>query len=90
MNEYKRLRNSFGTLSILTDLGLFAEEIYALYKERRDVEYALDTLQNTLNGEKTWMRSLENLQGFLFIVFIVLHLYSHVLDHLKRKDLLKR
>lgn len=90
MNDYKRLRNRFGTLSILTDTGLSAEETYALYKERRDVEYALDTLQNTLGGETTWMRSRESLQGFLFIMFIALHLYSQVLDHLKRKDLLKR
>ena len=90
MTDYKRLRNGFGTLSILTDTGLSAEETYALYKERREVEYAFDTLQNTLGAEVTWMRSRESLQGFLFIMFIALHLYSQVLDHLKRKDLLKR
>jgi len=90
MADYKRLRNGFGTLSILTDAGLSAEETYALYKERRDVEYAFDTLQNTLGAEVTWMRSRESLQGFLFIMFIALHLYSQALNHLKRKDLLKR
>ena len=90
MADYKRLKNGFGTLSIITDTGLSAKEIYALYKERRDVEYAFDTLQNTLGAEVTWMRSRESLQGFLFIMFIALHLYSQVLDHLKRKDLLKR
>ena len=36
------------------------------------------------------MRSRESLQGYLFIMFIALHLYSQVLEHLKRKDLLKR
>jgi transposase len=90
MAEYKQLRDRFGTLSIVTDTGLSAEKTYALYKERRDVEYALDTLQNTLGGENTWMRSRDSMQGFLFIMFIALHLYSQVLDHLKRKDLLKR
>ena len=90
MTDYKRLRKGFGTLSILTDTGLSAEETYALYKERREVEYAFDTLQNILGAEVTWMRSRESLQGFLFIMFIALHLYSQVLDHLKRKDLLKR
>lgn len=88
--DYKRLKNGFGTLSIITDTGLSAEETYALYKERRDVEYAFDTLQNTLGAEVTWMRSRESLQGYLFILFIALHLYSQVLEHLKRKDLLKR
>ena len=90
MTQYKRLKNRFGTLSILTDTGLSAEETYALYKERRDVEYAFDTLQNTLGAEVTWMRSRESLQGYLFILFVALHLYSQVLEHLKRKDLLTR
>lgn len=90
MTDYKRLKNRFGTLSILTDTGLSAEKTYALYKERRDVEYAFDTLQNTLGAEVTWMRSRESLQGYLFILFIALHLYSQVLEHLKCKDLLKR
>ena len=90
MTQYKRLKNRFGTLSILTDTGLSAEETYALYKERRDVEYAFDTLQNTLGAEVTWMRSRESLQGYLFILVVALHLYSQVLEHLKRKELLVR
>jgi len=89
-SEYNQLKNSFGTLSILTDSGLSAEKTYALYKERRDVEYAFDTLQNTLGADTTWMRTRESLQGYLFIHFIALHLYSQILDHLKRKDLLKQ
>jgi len=89
-SDYRRLKNGFGTLAILTDTGLSAEEVYTLYKERREVEYAFDTLQNTLGAETTWMRSRESLQGYLFIMFIALHLHSQVLDHLKRKDLLKR
>ena len=90
MTDYKRLKNRFGTLSILTDTGLSAEKTYSLYKERCDVEYAFDTLQNTLGAEVTWMRSRESLQGYLFIIFIALHLYSQVLEHLKRKGLLTR
>jgi len=88
--DYKKLKNRFGTLSILTDTGLSAKEVYALYKERREVEYAFDTLQNTLGADSTWMRSRESLQGYLFIQFVALHLYSQILDHLKRKDLLSK
>jgi len=90
MKDYKRLKNRFGTLSILTDTGLSAKDVYALYKERRDVEYAFDTLQNTLGADSTWMRSRESLQGYLFIQFVALHLYSQILEHLKRKDLLSQ
>jgi len=90
MSQYKKLKNRFGTLSILTDTGLSAKDIYTLYKERRDVEYAFDSLKNTLGADVTWMRSRESLQGYLFIHFVALHIYSQVLDHLKRKKLLDR
>lgn len=89
MKEYRELKNTFGTLSIITDSGLSAQKTYELYKERREVEYAFDALQNTLGADVTWMRSKESMQGYMFIFYVALHLYSQVLDHLKRKDLLK-
>lgn len=88
--KYNKLKKRFGTLSIITDTGMSAKEVYMLYKERRDVEYAFEAFKKTLEADVTWMRSRESLQGYLFIQFIALHLYSQVLDHLKRKDLLKR
>ena len=88
--QYNKLKKRFGTLSIITDTGLSAKEVYVLYKERRDVEYAFEAFKKTLEADVTWMRSRESLQGYLFIQFIALHLYSQVLDHLKRKDLLER
>ncbi|MCD6462051.1 MAG: transposase [Thermoplasmata archaeon] len=90
MTRFRKLRPRFGTLTLLTDTGLSAEKTYSLYKERRDIEYTFDTLQNTLGADTTWMRTRESLQGYLFIQYIALHLYSQILDHLKRKDLLKR
>ena len=89
-SQYEQLKHSFGTLAVLTDAGLTAQDVYGLYKERRDVEYAFDALQNTLGADVTWMRSRESMQGYFFILFVSLHLYSQVLDHLKRKKVLKQ
>lgn len=86
---YKAERHALGTLSILTDAGLSAAQAYALYKERREVEYVYDAMQNDLRGDVTWMRNRESMVGYHFILFLALHLYTQVLDHLKRKDLLK-
>jgi len=86
--SYKEHRTGLGTLSILTDTGLDASEVYRLYKERREVEYAYDNLQNDLHADVTWMRSKESMVGFHFIMFLALHLYSQALDHLKRKGML--
>jgi len=88
--KYKRIKKRFGTLSIITDTGLPAEDVYQLYKERREIEYAFEAFKKTLDADITWMRSRESMQGYLFIHFIALHLYSQVLDHLKRKELLER
>lgn len=88
--EYRANKNRFGTLAILTDTGLPPQRLYELYKQRREIESSFDTLKNTLEGDKTWMQSRESLQGYFFILFIALHLYSQALDHLRRKDLLKK
>jgi len=84
------LKRRFGVLSIITDTGLSAEEVYHLYKERREIEYAFEAFKKTLDADVTWMRTRESMQGYLFIHFVALHLYSQILDHLKRKDLLER
>ncbi len=88
--QYNKLKKRFGTLSIITDTGLSPKDVYGMYKERRDIEYAFEAFKKTLEADVTWMRSRESLQGYLFIHFVALHLYSQVLDHLKRKDLLER
>jgi len=88
--NYNCLKRRFGVLSIITDTGLSAEEVYHLYKERREIEYAFEAFKKTLDADVTWMRTRESMQGYLFIHFVALHLYSQILDHLKRKDLLER
>lgn len=83
--SYREHRNGLGTLSVITDSGLGPEDVYGLIKERREVEYAYDALQNELNADVTWMRSKESMTGYLFVSFLALHIYSQILDHLKRK-----
>jgi transposase len=84
---HRQNRNSLGTLSILTDTGLDPDEVYGLIKERREIEYAYDALQNELRSDVTWMRSKESMTGYMFISFLALYLYSQILDHMKRKKM---
>ena len=88
-SKYNMYKNRFGTLSVITDLGLPAENIYSLYKERKEIEYAFDALKNTIESDKTWMQNTEGLRGYFFIIFLSLYFYSRILDHLKRKNILK-
>lgn len=90
ISEYRSIRRRFGTLAILTDTGHFPKPLYELYKQRREIESSFDTLKNTLEGDKTWMQSRESMQGYFFILFIALHVYSQALEHLRCKDLLRK
>ena len=85
--DYRAKRNTFGTLAILTDTGHSPKELYELYKQRREIEQCFDTLKNTLEADKTWMQTREKMQGYFFILFIAMHIYSQALLHLHRKDL---
>lgn len=87
---FQKARKQFGTLAIVTDTGLEPKELYEFYKQRREIEQMFDSLKNTLDGDKTWMQSRESMQGYYFILFIALRIYCQMLDHLKRKDLLKK
>ena len=87
-NRLSRLKNRFGTLALVTDLGLSPQELYELYRQRRDIEAAFDALKNTLEADKTWMQSRESMQGYFFLMFIALYIYQYILDHLRRKKLL--
>lgn len=88
--DYQQKKRTFGTLTIVTDTGLSPKELYELYKQRKEIEDAFDALKNTLEADKSWMQSRESLQGYYFILFIALHLYSQALLHLHTKKLLDR
>lgn len=85
--EFLKNKSQFGTISLLTNTGLTAEETYFLYKERQSIETAFDTLKNTLCADTTWMQNQNSLKGYMFITFLALHLHSQILDHLKRKQI---
>ncbi len=90
MEDYQHKRRTFGTLTIMTDTGLSPKELYELYKQRKDIEDAFDALKNTLEADRTWMQSRESLQGYYFVLFLALHLYSQALLHLHTKKLLEK
>ncbi|MEM3444843.1 MAG: transposase [Thermoplasmata archaeon] len=81
---------SYSENILLTDLGESAEKIYEMYKRRKEIEGAFDTLKDTLEVDKTGMQNREKLLGYLFILFLGLHLYTQILVHLRRKELLEK
>lgn len=87
--DYSKERNRFGTLAIITDLGESPEEIYKMYKRRKEIEEVFDEFKNTLEADEALRQSRESLQGYLFVMLLALHLYTQIQEHLARKNLLK-
>lgn len=89
-SAYKSVRDRLGTIALVTDAKLAPSKAYELYKLRMGIEQAFDAMKNTLESDRSYMRSREAIAGYFFIVFLALFLYASILDHLRRKELVKK
>lgn len=80
-------RDRLGTLALLTNTGLTAQEAYNLYKQRVEVELAFDAFKNTIEADKIYLQSRESVAGYFFVCFLSLYLYARILNHLRMKKL---
>ena len=79
-----------GIVGIISDLDKKGVEIYDLYKSREDVELAFDALNNSIDSDKTYLRTEESVRGYYFISFIALIVYFNILKRLREKELTKK
>jgi len=86
--EWKERRWMFGTIGILTNTGMAPEKVWQLYRERGRIEDAFRLLKGPLGADQTHMQSAMAMEGYFFILFIALHIYTRMIDHAKRKGIL--
>ncbi|KXA92981.1 hypothetical protein AKJ66_03050 [candidate division MSBL1 archaeon SCGC-AAA259E22] len=86
----EKKRNRLGTLALLTNRDFDSEEAYKLYKQRDEIEKAFDGLTNTLEADKSYMQDREAIQGYMFVQFAALYVYSRILGILREKDLISK
>lgn len=91
IEEYHAKRNTFGTITLLTNLQRrTAEDIYLTYKSRMAIEVMFDGMKNILEADHTYMQNEQTLHGWMFINHIVLQWYQTIYVDLKNKGLLKK
>ena len=88
MENFHEKENTFGTISIITNTSYSAEEVYSFLKSRLHIESAFDTFKNTLEADKTYMRTDHHFQGWCFINFLSLYLYYSIYGLLLSNKLL--
>jgi transposase len=88
MEGFKVSRERFGTLAILTNVDKKPEEVYSLYKQRSDIEEVLDVLMNVLNADRSYLRTVEHVRGYMFVMLISLIIYYRLLNTLRKAGLI--
>lgn len=91
IEDYHNKRNTFGTITMLTNLRRkTAEDVYLTYKSRMSIEVMFDGMKNILEADHTYMQNEQTLHGWMFINHIVLQWYQTLYIELKNKGLLKK
>lgn len=90
LTEFQEKQYSLGTITIITDCENTPEEIYGLLKQRIEIESVFDTLKNTLNADRTYMRNDAQLEAWMLINFIALLMHYKIYNTLTQKKLLKK
>ena len=85
--EFEEKRKLAGIIGIISDLDRDGDDVYDLYKGREDVELAFDALNNSIDSDKTYLRTQEGVRGYYFISFIALRVYFGILKRLREKKL---
>lgn len=85
--NYQKHKERFGIYIIKTNVEEFTlEKVYSYYKSRFEIEYMFDTMKNTLEFDKSYMRSDETLESWAFINHISILLTQVVYDILRKND----
>ena len=81
MDMYLEKQNTFGTISMLTNMiDKAAEFIYLQYKSRAEVEGVFDSYKNLLEADRMYMQSDDALNAWIFINHIAIMLYYNMFN----------
>lgn len=84
-------QHEFGTMAIISNLSdATAEVLYNQYKSRAAIEQLFDSFKNLLEADRTYMRTDDGLEGWMFINFIALSWYYKIYSQLLENNLLSR
>jgi transposase len=91
MQGFEEKEHLFGSISFIHNLdSVKPEEIYLYYKTRGNIELFFDSFKNVLKADRTYMQNKDSLEGWMFINFLAMKMYSRLVQKLKSKKLLSK
>jgi len=80
----------FGTIALKANLDKPPQDVYCLYKERREIEQSFDFLKNLLEQDKSYMQNEKSLETWAFINHLALMLNYKIYNILRINKLLSK
>ncbi len=90
LDRFEKKKQVAGMIGIISDLDKDGIDIFDLYKGREDIELAFDALNNAIDADKTYLRSMDSIRGYYFVSFVALRIYFGILKRLREKELTKK
>lgn len=91
MDRFYEKQIHFGTLGLINSNNeKTAEDIYAQYKSRTNVETMFDALKNILHADRTYMQNDKAMEGWMFVNHIALQCYYLIYQRLLEYKMLKK
>lgn len=87
MEAFMRKQYAFGSIAILSNIKKTPEEVFVNYKTRSQVETMIDAMKNLIGADSSYMQNEQALEAWMFINYIALHWYYHLLNALKTSKL---
>ena len=80
-------RKVSGKIALLSNVKANPEEIYLLYKSRDEIEKVFHAFKNVLQADRPYLRDDDSIRGHVFVSFVALYIYYHVLNKLLKLNL---
>ena len=92
MEQFHQTQHKFGTLSLLAYLprSTSAQQAFEYFKTRNEVEQMIDVFKNILQADRSYMRTGQQMEGWMFLNHLALMLYYQLFKELARLNLLSR
>jgi len=87
IDEYHEKQHTFGTIAIITKKNIPAQDAYTYLKSRLCIENAFDAFKNIIEADRTYMRTDQHMQGWIFMNFLSLYIYYTIYGYLIKNKL---
>ena len=88
LDAFYEKQSSFGTMALFSNVEVSnAETIYHHYKSRNTIEVMIDAMKNVSEADRSYMHTIEALEGWLFVNYLALQWYYKIYNMLQKKKL---